>query len=324
MVRIIFLVAGVSCLGACTGWPANDGAGVGWQAAGSAAHAFRFDWRLSGDPAVAPMQVFDDGKDVWLQFAPGQPLPAIFGVRANVEHALPYTRRDPYAVVAGAWDALRFRGGRLTARAEREARRDTQRDTERAADVAAAPGAPVSMSAEAAVAVPLAGVGQLAGKGPLGTRDAPVLAASLPGDSKADISTAGALTAAVSSGAASTSDTSISGVSLSAIPSPNAAAAVSRYRAAPPDTTLRAVLARWAGDSGWTFRPQHWAVDVDIPLSASADFSGDFKSAVRELLSATELADKPLQPCFYGNQVLRVVPLAQPCSRAAPAQGGGA
>lgn len=106
--------------------------------------------------------------------------------------------------------------------------------------------------------------------------------------------------------------------------SPPPAVPVPQFRAAPPDATLRAVLARWAEGSGWTFQPQHWAVDVDIPLSASADFSGDFKSAVRELLGATELAEKPLQPCFYGNQVLRVVPLAQSCSRTASLQGGGA
>ncbi|KAG1449240.1 hypothetical protein G6F57_016673 [Rhizopus arrhizus] len=87
--------------------------------------------------------------------------------------------------------------------------------------------------------------------------------------------------------------------------SPPPAVPVPHFRAAPPDATLRAVLARWAEGSGWTFQPQHWAVDVDIPLSASADFSGDFKSAVSELLGATELAEKPLQPCFYGNQVLR-------------------
>ncbi|MDQ6216184.1 toxin co-regulated pilus biosynthesis Q family protein, partial [Achromobacter insolitus] len=96
------------------------------------------------------------------------------------------------------------------------------------------------------------------------------------------------------------------------------------YRAAPPDATLRAVLARWASLSGWTFQAQHWAVDVDIPLSAAAEFSGDFKSAVRELLGATELAEKPLQPCFYGNRVLRVVPLAQSCTRMAAPGGASA
>ena len=108
-------------------------------------------------------------------------------------------------------------------------------------------------------------------------------------------------------------------------PEPQAEPApASLYRAAPPDVTLRAVLVRWADMAGWTFQPQHWAVDVDIPLSASAEFSGDFKSAVRGLLGATELADRPLQPCFYGNRVLRVVPLAQSCSRAAASQGAAA
>lgn len=274
MVRIFFLVASLSGLGACTSWPANVGPGASWLAAEPAPGGFRFDWRLSGDPAVAPVQVFDDGKEVWLQFAPGQALPAVFGVRGDGEHALPYVRRDPYVVVKGGWGALRFRGGRLAARAER---------ADGMAHVAAAPAQPTPLATP--------GVGALAAAGPLAV-DAPAAAA-------------------------------IPRPVISPPPAPAPAPAPS-YRAAPPDATLRAVLARWADSSGWTFQPQHWAVDVDIPLSASADFSGDFKSAVRELLGATELAEKPLQPCFYGNQVLRVVPLAQSCSRTASLQGGGA
>ncbi|HEY9317782.1 hypothetical protein J2732_004004 [Achromobacter deleyi] len=277
MVRILFLLASLSSLGACTSWPAKGGPGASWQAAEPAAGGFRFDWRLSGDPAVAPVQVFDNGREVWMQFAPGQALPAVFGVRGDGEHALPYVRRDPYVVVKGEWGVLRFRGGRLAARAERED------DMARIADASVH-------------AVPLAapGVGALAADGPLAvggrlTVEAPAVAAA---------------------------------PALVLPPLPTAPKAT--YRAAPPDATLRAVLARWADGSGWTFQPQHWAVDVDIPLSASADFPGDFKSAVRDLLAATELAEKPLQPCFYGNQVLRVVPLAQSCSRTASPQGGGA
>lgn len=93
------------------------------------------------------------------------------------------------------------------------------------------------------------------------------------------------------------------------------------YRASPADGTMRAVLARWASQSGWLFQPQHWAVDVDIPLAGTAEFPADFKTAVRELLAATELADRPVQPCFYVNQVLRVVPLTQACDRSAPRAG---
>ncbi|MFU2069955.1 toxin co-regulated pilus biosynthesis Q family protein, partial [Bordetella hinzii] len=97
-------------------------------------------------------------------------------------------------------------------------------------------------------------------------------------------------------------------------PAPPSAAAPAFF-AGPPDTTLRAVLARWAAQAGWTFSAEHWALNADIPLQGQARFEGEFKTAVRELLRATELADRPLQPCFYANQVLRVVPLAQSCDR---------
>lgn len=298
MVRIFFLTAALSCLGACTNGPFNGGVRPSWSTSAPVARAFRFDWRLSGDPAVAPLQVFDDGKDVWLQFTPGQALPAIFGVRGNGEHALPYVRREPYVVVSGDWHALRFRGGRLAARAER----DGDDDVAAQAPVDAEP--VVLESATPRQSVNDQSVNELASNGPL--RPA-VLAGS-----HSDEPTAQTLVSATES------------TVLSAPQAPLPVAAAPRYRAAPPDTTLRGVLARWADSSGWTFAPQHWAVDVDIPLSASADFAGDFKSAVRELLGATELADRPLQPCFYGNQVLRVVPLAQSCTRAATPAGGGA
>lgn len=248
------------------------------------------------------MQVFDDGREVWLQFAPGQTLPAIFGVRADGEHALPYTRRDPYVVVAGTWGGLLFRGGRLAARARRDGEAT-------AVDVAQSPA--VTAQGQPAAQMPL-GVGRLAANGPLMAEGSAAgvvpLAADSPAAAKAEPDAAAVVPINVA----------LSQPGDSGLPVQHPAMPSARlFLAAPPDTTLRAVLARWAGSSGWTFEPQHWAVDVDIPLSATAEFSGDFKSAVRELLAATELADKPLQPCFYGNQVLRVVPLAQSCSRAA-------
>ncbi|NLC35367.1 MAG: pilus assembly protein [Alcaligenaceae bacterium] len=94
-------------------------------------------------------------------------------------------------------------------------------------------------------------------------------------------------------------------------------APVNRYAVSPADHTIRQALGRWASAAGWTFSAEHWAVDVDIPLVGEASFETDFKSAVRELLAATEMGDRPLQPCFYSNRVLRVVPYAQPCDRRA-------
>jgi hypothetical protein len=81
------------------------------------------------------------------------------------------------------------------------------------------------------------------------------------------------------------------------------------------DKNLRQALSRWSGLSGWRFQVEHWAVDVDIPLTATANFSDDFVGSVRALIEATELSERPLQPCFYTNQVLRVVPITEACDR---------
>lgn len=305
MVRIFFMAAGLSCLGACTWSGPGSSLGPGgssWQAAGPSAQGFRFDWQLSGDPAVAPLQVFDDGRETWLQFLPGQPLPAIFGVGNDGERALPYVRRDPYVVVAGAWNGLSFRGGRLTARAQR-------------ANGAALPKMEVG---HADAPVPLAAAGP-AGPAQRPGQDSPSV--GVPVSESTARSSGDALAAQPLQPTQATTQAGRDHPPLKAVAD---ADHPSIFRAAPPDATFRAVLARWAGAAGWTFHPQHWAVDVDIPLSATAEFSGDFKAAVRGLLGATELADRPLQPCFYGNRVLRVVPLAQSCSRAQTPQGAAA
>lgn len=87
------------------------------------------------------------------------------------------------------------------------------------------------------------------------------------------------------------------------------------YAVTPDDQHLRLALLRWSGLSGWRFQPEHWGVDVDIPLSAGASFTDDFVTSVQALVAATELSDRPLQPCFYTNQVLRIVSASEPCDR---------
>lgn len=255
MVRLVFFLAGAGGLVSCALPPAGPAAS--WRAS-SASAVFHFDWRLSGDPAVAPLQVFDDGRQAWLQFAPGQPLPAIFGADESGERALPYVVRTSYVVVDGPWRRLTFRGGRLAAEARRAGAAPAS--LPEISGIPESAGPPEAVAAEAAVPTP---------------------AAAIP-----------------------------------------PAAPVFRVEAA--DGTLRQALGRWALIAGWHFQPQHWAVDADIPLAGEAEFGGDFKSAVRELLDATLNADTPVQPCFYSNRVLRVVPLAQPCSRHPHAAGGRA
>lgn len=81
---------------------------------------------------------------------------------------------------------------------------------------------------------------------------------------------------------------------------------------------MREALSGWAQKSGWTFKPEHWAVSVDIPLTAAATFQGEFEAAVQQLISTTELTETPLQPCFYTNRVVRVVPYNEACDRMSP------
>lgn len=87
------------------------------------------------------------------------------------------------------------------------------------------------------------------------------------------------------------------------------------WTVSPQDKTIREALKNWTLRAGWTFEPEYWTLPMDIPVTASATFSGDFKSAVRQLIAATELSDTPSQPCFYQNRVVRVVPINQVCDQ---------
>jgi hypothetical protein len=89
------------------------------------------------------------------------------------------------------------------------------------------------------------------------------------------------------------------------------------FAVTPEDGNVRRTVARWAKSAGWTFEPEHWKVQVDIPLTASATFSSDFKESVQDLLSSTELGDTPVHGCFYTNKVVRVVPYTESCDRTA-------
>ena len=83
------------------------------------------------------------------------------------------------------------------------------------------------------------------------------------------------------------------------------------------DRTIREALVAWSKRAGWTHDPEHWTVPFDLPVLSSADLGSDFKGAVRALLASTDLTNMPRQPCFYSNNVLRVVPKAELCDRMA-------
>jgi hypothetical protein len=86
-----------------------------------------------------------------------------------------------------------------------------------------------------------------------------------------------------------------------------------KFKAELSDKTIRQAVKRWAQQTTWHFENMHWAVNVDLPISAAAEFTDDFVTSVQQLLVTTEMTDKPVQPCFYTNHVVRIVPIAQVC-----------
>lgn len=223
---------------------------VDLSAAMTGPHAF--DWILSGDKTVAPQQVFSTPLGIWLQFAAGRAVPAVFGATSQAPPVLLSHRWvAPYVFVHGAWHQLIFRAGHKEARAVRAS--------------SAAHGR--------------------------------------------------ALASFVDSGAPEPSD-----VRRTDATGEHDMSAPLAFAVGPEDNTMRDALVRWATAAGWTFGPAHWAVSFDIPLTAQAQLGTDFKAAVSALLASTEMSDRPVQPCFYSNQVLRVIAFAQQCDPRVNAQ----
>ena len=258
---------------------------------------YSFAWRLSGDKAVAPVQVFDNGRKMWLQFAEGGALPAIFERTSQGDRPLRYERDGHYVVVQGVWPRLVLRGGHLTSFVDRSIEGAGARTG----------AANIDASASDSVAPESSG---------------PNVDAAGPAAPKAASAHLEATFTEASFAARSDSSAEASTSPAAAVPMPAQNFAIAPpdartgdYDVSPADENLRVVLARWARIAGWTFEPEHWTVDADIPVSGSARFNSTFKVAVQNLVASTELADQPLQPCFYSNKVLRIVPYAQLCDR---------
>jgi len=89
----------------------------------------------------------------------------------------------------------------------------------------------------------------------------------------------------------------------------------SQYLVDPSDQTIRQTIQRWAHQDHWSFPNENWVPNVDVPVIGSAAFPGDFIKAVQGLVASTELTDTPLQPCFYQNDVVRVIYFNQSCDK---------
>lgn len=83
------------------------------------------------------------------------------------------------------------------------------------------------------------------------------------------------------------------------------------WSVSPADGNYRVLIEKWARDAGWATAP--WEPDQDVQIEGADTFTSDFKTAVRRVLSATEMTDYSLKPCFYSNNLVRVVKLTTKC-----------
>jgi len=108
-----------TCLTGCLTWPARTHDAAPSPVAATVGQ-YHFDWKLSGNRAVAPLQVFDDGKRTWLQFPAGQPVPAIFARLPQGDQLLtPTLGQGGLLMLDGVWPQLAMRGGSLQSMALR-------------------------------------------------------------------------------------------------------------------------------------------------------------------------------------------------------------
>lgn len=274
---------------------------------------FGFDWQMSGDPEIMPLQVFDDGAGMWLQFPPEGAWPAVFDVRPEGRRPLTYRREPPYMILDGVYEHLELRGGHLQGSVQRvkavnslpaaQTERREQTHDVRPENPSVVQAMTPDDVLPAQTPDKVRGAHRLTADMPLTPAQPAVVPLAVPGTG----------VSAVAPDLKPAAETVPGGNTRAGAMS----APFALYAVSPADYTIRQALERWARLASWTFSAEHWAVDVDIPLVGEATFETDFKSAVRELLAATEMGDRPLQPCFYSNRVLRVVSYAQVCDRRA-------
>lgn len=269
--------------------------GIEPRSAVLASGPFDFNWQLSGDPAVAPVQVFSHSQQVWLQFEQMQYLPAIFAWQDGQRYALNYQRFDPYVVIDGSWRELLFQGGHRQARATHASAQQVPPASAPVSptnhptiDRDAAPKAHEPTTAKGAVAaLPKTDAAPLS-LGPLEQTSAVLLESKAIDSPPKDVPTK----------------------ELSKLHQPSRS---KRFSISPSDDTLRQAIQRWAKDAGWDFSDHHWGLEVDYPIINTAQFEGEFAEAVGQLLDSVRMGARPMRACFYSNQVLRIISATQSC-----------
>ncbi|WP_322069820.1 lytic transglycosylase domain-containing protein [Paraburkholderia bannensis] len=108
-------------------------------AQGTAPGAYSFGWTVSGADDVKPVQVFDDGAKVYVQFSDMKRPPAIFADTPRGRVLLRWEAQPPYAVISSLERTLIFQIGTVEARAQKTANGDAGRPAAAGAQAAVLP-----------------------------------------------------------------------------------------------------------------------------------------------------------------------------------------
>lgn len=264
---------------------------------------FDFEYRVSD----SRINVFDDGKNTRLQLPEGLALPAVIARTPAGEQILTPRRDGVYLVIEGVHAQLALvwannrqvqvqYSGAMTEARQGAAAAHTAMPTAAVAGAVTAPRSvkPVAPDQAAAQVRAAASTAATASVPALQTHTEPT-SAPIKGNPPIQAS--------------------VQALQQTAAPATEVAAAPALTFEVRQRDTVRETLARWAKDAGWTHLPEHYTVDFDVQILGSVAPYTDFRAGVRALLNTTSMTSKPLQPCFYSNQVLRVVLRTQRCDQ---------
>ncbi|CAB3873483.1 TcpQ domain-containing protein [Achromobacter dolens] len=292
---------------------------------------YEFNWKQSGDSGISPVQVFDNGQRVYLQFAPGTEIPAIFADAPGGRILLAWEAQSPYIVIPhmearlafrlGRREALAWRAGlppegsytgmatpsRQTGSASTPATREQLAFRRTAADAAAGPdpsykpivvtAPPIQSAAQPLIPSVPDGSSLAAFMGVAIGASAPDVATgrSHPAETvPVDTKGSGPVVATVD---VSSTDAPITGNAVGPAPVQEWHADVGK--------TVQQTLDEWAQTAGW--QSVKWQPDFDYAIEAPATFRGEFWDAANDLLSAYDVAKRKFRGLAYrDNKVLEV------------------
>ncbi len=293
---------------------------------------YEFNWKQSGDSGISPVQVFDNGRRVYLQFAPGTEVPAIFADAPGGRILLAWEAQSPYIVIPhmearlafrlGRREALAWRAGlppegsytgmatpaRLTGSAASPATREQLAFRRTAADAVAGPDP--SYKPIVVAAPPVQPAAQpLVASVPDGSSLAAFMGVAIGGQASDSPGEAPSNSSPAPAAGAPSGSPVVATVDVSAADDTIAATATTP----PPQQEWHAVLGNtvqqtldaWAQTAGW--QSVKWQPDFDYVIEAPATFRGEFWDAANDLLSAYDVAKRKFRGLAYrDNKVLEV------------------